>query len=75
MAYRQIPIPAGSSNVQEVAYDDKAGTLKILFVRNNIPYTYYGVPGTVADGFTTSGVSAGQFFRSNILNQYQFDKS
>ena len=74
MAYRDIPIPAGSSNIQSVAFDDQAGTMRIVFQRNDTPYTYYGVPGTVADGFSTSGLSAGQYFRGNILNQYPFDK-
>lgn len=73
MAFREIPIPPGSSNVQGVAYDDAAGVLEIVFIRNNSHYRYFDVSGTVADGFTTSGLSAGQYHRQRILNQYGYE--
>ena len=74
MSFREIPIPPGSSNVRQVEYDDSAGTLRMTFLRDDIPYTYYSVDKTVAEGFATSGLSAGQYFRANILNQYPFQK-
>jgi|FreactTroBogLake_1042271.scaffolds.fasta_scaffold132655_1 hypothetical protein len=74
MAYRQIPIPPGSSNVESVEFDDAAGKLKIIFQRSSTPYFYDGVDGNTADGFTTSGLSAGNYFRARILNQYPFTK-
>lgn len=74
MAYRSVPIPPGSSNVESVSYDDETGNLQVAFVRDpNTPYVYYGVPGTVADGFTTSGMSAGKYLNFAIRNQFPFD--
>lgn len=73
MAFRDIPIPPGSSNVQAVAYDDAAGVLEITFLRGGARYRYQSVPGTVADGFTTSGMSAGKYMIFAIKNQYPFE--
>lgn len=73
MAYREIPIPPGSSNVQQVQYDPATGTLMVRFVRSpELPYFYEQVPGNVADGFTTSGLSAGKYHRLAILNQFSY---
>jgi hypothetical protein len=74
MSYRNISIPAGSSNVERVEYDDQTGDLRVYFLRGNVPYTYSGVPGTVADGFTTSGLSAGNYVNQAIKGQYVFSK-
>ena len=74
MAFREIKIPPGSSNIRDVAYDADAGTLRVTFLRDPIPYTYYSVDEGTAHGFATSGLSAGQYFRANILNQYPFQK-
>ncbi len=73
MAYQNISIPAGSSNVQAVAYDPALGKLLITF-NSNAQYVYDGVPGTVADGFTTSGMSAGKYLLLAIKNQYPYQR-
>lgn len=70
MAYRDIPIPPGSSNVQQVQYDDATGQLQVTFLRGGAKYIAEQVPGNVADGFTTSGISAGKYYNMAIRNQY-----
>jgi hypothetical protein len=72
MSYRDIPIPPGSSNVRSVRYDDSTGTLEVNFLRGDSPYLYFQVPGDVADGFTTSGLSAGNYLNQRIKNQYPY---
>lgn len=65
-----IQIPPQSSNILGVSYDDETGDLYITFVNKQAQYRYPGVPLTVAEGFARSGLSAGSYFRANILNQY-----
>jgi KTSC domain len=72
MAYRDIPIPPGSSNVRSIRYDDSTGTLEAEFVKGDRPYLYFGVPGDVADGFTTSGLSAGVYLNTRVKNQFPY---
>lgn len=75
MAYRDIPIPPGSSNVQQVQYDPDTGTLMVRFLRSpELPYFYEQVPGNVADGFTTSGLSAGKYLLLAVKDQYSFHR-
>lgn len=70
--YRTIPA-SPSTNIASVEYDDQTGTLRIRFVRaGQPPYLYFDVPKTVADGFATSGMTAGKYFRLAILNQYAY---
>jgi hypothetical protein len=74
MAYRDIPIQRGS-NVDTVQYDPSTGTLRVTFQRQGAAaYLYQGVPGTVADGFTTSGMSAGKYLNIYIKDQYPFER-
>jgi KTSC domain len=77
MPFRAIQIPP-STNLQSVNYDDTSGQLQIIFQRENGEvtgvYVYEGVPGTVADGFQTSGQSAGAYFRSAIRNQFPYQR-
>lgn len=67
---QSIQIPPQSSNILGVSYDDETGDLYITFVKGNAQYRYPTVPLTVAEGFARSGLSAGQYFRANILNQF-----
>ncbi len=70
MAYQEIPIPPGSSNVQRVEYDPATGSLQVTFQRNGSRYVADGVPGDVANGFTTSGMSAGKYYNFAIRDHY-----
>jgi hypothetical protein len=74
MAYREIQIPPGSSNVERVEYDPETGTLLVTFQRGGARYSHDGVPGTVADGFTTSGLSAGKYYNMAIRGQYPYQQ-
>lgn len=65
-----IQIPPNSSNILSVSYDDQTGDLFITFHKGNAVYRYPQVSLTVAEGFARSGLSAGAYFRANILNQY-----
>lgn len=72
LMYRQIPA-SPSTNIALVEYDDQTGTLRVSFVRaGQPPYLYFDVPKTVADGFATSGMTAGKYFRYAILRQFQY---
>jgi hypothetical protein len=64
-----IQIPPQSSNIQSVSYDDETGDLFITFIKGNAVYRYPGVSLMQAEGFARSGLSAGAYFRANILNQ------
>ena len=73
MALRSIPcIPDG--NIQAVDYDDETSELYITFQRQDQQYKYASVGQVVADGFQNSGITAGRFFRANILNQYGYER-
>lgn len=72
MSLRSIPI-SPSTNIQAVDYDDETSEMYITFVRGP-QYLYRQVGQTVADGFQTSGIPAGSYFRANILNQYDYER-
>lgn len=69
MAFKAISLIPGT-NIQAAEYDEESKTLRIRFVRGDRTYEYPGVDATTANGFSTSGLSSGQFFRANILNRY-----
>jgi hypothetical protein len=73
MALRDIEITPGT-NLQSVAYDDDTSDLFIVFQRGDAQYVYHQVSQTTADGFQTSGLPAGAYFRANILNQYGYER-
>ena len=74
MAYKEIPIPSGSSNVEKVEWDSETMGLRVFFIHGNAPYVYAQVPKIVAEGFETSGLSAGNYLNSSIKGQYTFTK-
>lgn len=72
MAFREIPINRGT-NVDKVFYQDDSGTLKVSFQRVGSPdYLFYQVPIDVANGFSTSGMTAGKYFNAYIKGQYPY---
>lgn len=73
MAFREIPINRGT-NVDKVSFDEDSGTLKVSFQRVGSPdYLFYRVPIDVANGFSTSGMTAGLYFNAYIKSQYPFE--
>jgi hypothetical protein len=74
VAYKEVPIPAGSSNVERVEWDSETMNLRVFFIRGNVPYVYEQVPKNVAEGFETSGQSAGTYLNNAIKGQYVFSK-
>ncbi len=72
MALIPIQIPSGSSNVSAVDYDQDRRELWVTFFKGK--YVYSGVSQGVADGFVTSGLTAGDYFRANVLNQFPYQR-
>lgn len=72
MGMRVIPT-IQSTNIQTVVYDDETGDMYVQFVRpGTSPYKFKQVPLQVAEGFERT-VSPGQYFRGNVLRQYEHD--
>lgn len=74
MAYKEVAIPSGSSNVERVEWDSETMNLRVYFIRGNVPYIYQQVPKIVAEGFETSGQSAGTYLNSAIKGQFVFSR-
>jgi hypothetical protein len=59
--------------VVSVDYDEEKRELWVRFKKGGV-YVYHEVGRGVADGFAQSIVSADRYFRSSVLNQYQFER-
>jgi len=73
MAFVPITI-VPSSNILAVEYEADTKTLRIVFVRDQRTYLYHDVDSTTAEGFRTSGLSAGRYFRASIMNRYAYEE-
>jgi hypothetical protein len=71
MAFRPLAARP-DSNVIAAEYDDEATTLRLTFRRDKRQYEYYQVPGKVAAGFSSSGLTAGRYFRVAVMGQYEY---
>lgn len=73
MAFVSIPISA-SANIAAVEFEEETKTLRIIFVRDDRSYLYHDVPANVAEGFRSSGLTAGRYFLSAIKNRYGYEE-
>ena len=58
-----------SSIIDQIAYDDEAGTLRISFYQTG-DYLYYDVPASLFEAFCRAP-SAGTFFNARIKDHFR----
>ena len=62
-----------SSNLQDVGYDKRTKTLRVLFLEG-ATYDYFNVPVSVHRSLMKSE-SKGQFFQEHVVGQFRYEKS
>lgn len=73
MAFQRLQFRP-STNIQDVLWEAESKTLQVVFWRQDRTYNFYAVPVDVADGFETSGLSAGKWFNLRVAGQFSYDE-
>lgn len=60
------------SNIAEVSFDAETKTLKIVYVRDNRTYDFYGPSADVAAEFETSGLKADAVYRASVKGRFPY---